>query len=262
MIRPAAVGVGGRTRAVGDGVAEGYHDTGSLRRPHLHSSDEEPGLGGFRLRYLLGRSEVSRRRDVARLRRRSVRSGRPGVGREVDADRQIGQRQHIQIHWITEHEGAHGNRDGGLGTKSQRPIRRRLDLRPLSPRGDVNGSDLQGKTSMPVGESYANTVTADRGVHDLTQSPILEGRFGHLGLPESSRSARARAPGRHPGRSLRGVLAHGEHRPGKGNGDGEDGQQQVPGSEAKPPPVAQEEHPCEGTGRDCGSSHCHLVDLR
>ena len=66
------------------------------------------------------------------------------------------------------------------------------------------------------------------------------------------------------GQSRSGTLRHGgtpctrlNRDQSSGGGDGENGQQHALWSEAKRPPAAQEEHPCQGAGRDVGGPHRH-----
>ena len=47
LIGPAAIGVGGRVLAVGNGVPEYHHRRGGMRAGHLYSVQEIPMIGGF-----------------------------------------------------------------------------------------------------------------------------------------------------------------------------------------------------------------------
>ncbi len=85
-VGPARVLVGGRDRAVGNGVAE-HHDRPRSGRLHLDAGEEGPGEEGRLHREGHSAGEVAGARDVAGLGAGGVAGAGTRVGRQVEADR-------------------------------------------------------------------------------------------------------------------------------------------------------------------------------
>ena len=119
-IGPAAVGVAGGERAVGDGVAEA-NDGGGVSGVggDVDGLDEAPGINGARVGEGFGGGGVAFGDECGGARILMAGCVVDGLGWEVDADGKACKRRDLEGDRIAEHGSAGRNDDGGLAIKGE-----------------------------------------------------------------------------------------------------------------------------------------------
>ena len=209
-VRPAAVRVGGRAGAVGDGVAERHDRPRRGGAPHVDAGEVEPLLERRLDRQLRRPRVIAARGDVVRGQAGRMdggwRRGPPRVAGEVEIDREIAERRHLEIHRVAQDRRAALDRDRGLAPERERsPV---ADARAFVPQRDVGGADRQRLAPEYVADGYPHLGACDAGAHHLPQRLVGQadrgaerqprGRLAGFGRRRRIERERARAPGADP----------------------------------------------------------------
>lgn len=166
MVGPAAVQVGAGLPAVGDGVAQHGHGTGSRVGAYRDGVEVEPGADGVRpVRGVLPRRVVAPGR-VRGLHGHSVTGRRSGGVRAVDADDQLCPGGQAAGQRVAEHGLPGGNGDGAGAGEGQPPVAAGAQCGPAALDAGVDAVEGQRPVAEDVGEPDPRLTPADAGVHD------------------------------------------------------------------------------------------------
>ena len=146
------------------------------------------GLGNLRLR-----GHVAFLGDVGVVQRRRVRGGRAGLAGEVEADGEIRDRRHVEIHRIAEQHHARSEGASRFAVEGQAAIRIGNDGRLFPADGEMRRSDHHRRAAERVRQADAQALSADAGAHDHADRLIVE----------PARADRLRRGGRAGGRRRR-----------------------------------------------------------
>ena len=113
--------------------------------------------------------------DVGIVQGGSVGGGRAGLAGEVEADGELGDGRHGEIHGIAEEDDAGSDGAAGLAVEGQGAIGIGGDGRILGADGEVGGSDdHDGRAAECVREADAQAAAAEAGADDHADGLILE----------------------------------------------------------------------------------------
>ncbi len=151
--------------------------------------------------------------------------GRPNlVARDVDADREVAEVGHPEIHGIADCQSARRDRRGRQPVECKRPVRSRRDRCTRTAQRHMRRADHQWTGAERVRQAHAHPLAAYAHSHDLANGLAFELDGFACGL-------RACSPCAHPVDVTCAVLGNGRRR----DGHARDGQHR-PGKHGEPPP--------------------------
>ena len=170
----------GRDIAVSQRVAERNHAAGLWRRQHIDAADEVPFVGDLADRHLDGGGKISRRRDVIGLpciAPGDLEAGRDLAG-QIERHRQVGQRLHVEMDRVADHERARRHRRRTGAAKGELALRARHNRRALVPNADISGANHELAVAIGVRHPHPQGVAADTDARMHPHGVIVEAHAG------------------------------------------------------------------------------------
>ena len=102
-----------------------------------------------------------------------LEAGREHAG-QIERDRQVGQRRHVERDRVAEHECARGDRRRTAATKGERALRARYDRRALVPDPDRGGANRERAVAIGVRHPYPQGVATNTDARTHPHGVIIE----------------------------------------------------------------------------------------